>query len=98
MLWAKIANAQSFSNSIQNSPAGSVISKIIDAIVVPAVEFIFALTVLIFIWGLFKMIAHGDDPAARSEGQKHILWGVIGMAIMISVYGIIYVITDTVSI
>jgi hypothetical protein len=97
MLLAKIAYAQNFSTGVQNSAAGSIISKIVEVIVDPAVQLLFAVTVLIFIWGLFKMIAHGDDPTARSEGQKHVLWGVIGMAIMVSVYGIIQVISNTVT-
>jgi hypothetical protein len=93
---AKIANAEqgTFSKVISASP---VIPKIIDAIVTPLVTFLFFLTMLIFVWGIFGLIAHGDDPAARKQGQMHILWGVIGMFIMVAAYGIIRVIASTVN-
>ena len=72
-----------------------VLGNVINIIVVPAIELIFILATLIFIWGVFGLISKGDDPTARKDGQNHILWGVVGMFIMISAYGIIKVIANT---
>lgn len=69
-----------------------------DAIVIPLIAFLFFLTMLIFVWGIFGLIAHGDDSTARQDGQRHILWGVIGMFIMIAAYGIVRVIGNTVGV
>lgn len=77
------------------NPAATIISKIMNAIVLPVVEGFFIFTVLIFIWGVFGLMKSGDDPDKRKEGQKHILYGVIGIFIMISAYGIIQVIANT---
>ncbi|MEK9200994.1 MAG: hypothetical protein AAB909_03410 [Patescibacteria group bacterium] len=85
----------SFSKFSQNPAVSSVVGKILDVIVIPLVQGLFVLTFLIFVWGLFNMITKGGDPTARTEGQKHILWGVVGMAIMVSVYGIIRLIGYT---
>lgn len=99
-LEAKIAYAQTFSNFASQSPAtASIVTKIINVIIVPLIEGLFVLAGLIFIWGIFKkFIAHADDSTAREEGGNHILWGVIGMAIMISAYGIIRLIGNTVGV
>ena len=72
-----------------NNAISSIIPGIVDNIVLPLVELLFALTMLIFIWGLIGLFRSGDDPKVREAGQQHILWGVIGIAIMVSVYGII---------
>lgn len=72
-----------------NNVISSVVPGIVDNIVLPLVKLLFALTVLIFIWGLIGFFKGTEDPEARKTGQQHILWGVVGIAIMISVYGII---------
>ena len=81
----KVVKAASSADAVVNS----IVPKIVDNIVLPAVELISALAVLLFIWGLFGFFRNGEDVEARKNGQRHILWGVIGLAIMVSVYGII---------
>lgn len=92
-----------FLPSIVNAATGNVddtvntiVSKITAHIVIPAVQFVFALAVVLFIWGLMGFFMGGDDSTKRQEGQRHILWGTIGMAIMVSVYGIIRFVASTV--
>ncbi len=97
-LIANIAYAQTFSKVSANPVVGPLITKIVNVIVVPLVGLLFVFTVLVFIWGLFGLISKGDDPGARKEGQQHILWGVIGMFIMVGVYGIIRLISNTVGV
>lgn len=80
----KVASASDTDNVIS-----SIIPRIVDSIVIPLVQFLFALTVLIFVWGLIGFFKGSDDAKAREIGQQHILWGVVGIAIMVSVYGII---------
>ena len=95
---AKIASAQTFSKVAANPAVSSILSKIINAIVVPLIEGLFVFTFLIFVWGIFGLITHGEDTTARAEGQKHMLWGIVGMFIMISAYGIIRLIGNTVGV
>lgn len=73
-----------------------IINKINENIVNPVLYLFFAIALLVFIWGAFTYIAHADDPAKRSEGGKGMLYGIIGMFIMFSVFGIINLIGETV--
>ena len=73
----------------------AVLNGIMTYIVVPILEGFFVFTFLIFVWGVVQMIIHADDPDGRKTGQNHVLWGVIGMTIMISAYGIIRLIAAT---
>ena len=72
------------------------INKINENVVNPILTLFFAIALLVFIWGAFTYIAHADDSTKRSEGGKGMLYGIIGMFIMFSVFGIINLITATV--
>ena len=72
-----------------------IVSKIVANIVMPLITFIFALAVLLFIWGIIGFFLSGDE-AKRKQGQDHILWGTIGIAIMVSVFGIVRLVANTV--
>ena len=75
-----------------------VINPIIDNIVSPLLMLAFAVTIIVFIWGIAEMLMHGDDAGARETGRNHMLAGVIGLVIMTSAWGIIYFISDTIAI
>ncbi len=78
--------------SILANPA---VVKLFTVVVDPVVRFIFAAAIFYFIWGVFKYIRNADDPTERASGGKHILYGTIGIFIMISVWGIIQVLRTT---
>lgn len=61
----------------------------------PFIVLLFTVALLVFFWGLFKFIGSMDSPEEREKGRKNILYGLLGMLIMISVYGIIYIILNT---
>ena len=75
---------------------GSAIDPIITNILLPLVQLAFAVAVIVFAYGLFQMVFHGDDPDVRKRGRLTILGGVIGLAIMSSAWGIIYWVSNTV--
>lgn len=91
VLSTKIANAAS-----ADAVVNTIVPKIVDNIVLPIVELLFALATLYFVYGLFVYFINSTDPAKRTEGQQHILYGVIGIAIMVSVYGIIRFVASSV--
>ena len=73
-----------------------IINKIEDNVVNPILLLLFAVALLVFIWGAFTYIVHADDSTKRSEGGKGMIYGVIGMFIMFSVFVIINLIAATV--
>lgn len=74
----------------------TVVPKIVDNIVMPLVMFVFALAIVYFVWGVASFMINSNDPEKRAQGQKHILWATIGLAIMVSVFGIIRFVANTV--
>lgn len=95
---APTAFAQVFSKAAKNPAVNSIVTGIMRAIVIPIVEGFFVFTFLVFLWGVFGLIRGGGDATARKEGQNHMLWGIVGMAIMVSAYGLIRLIGSTVGV
>ena len=73
----------------------SLLRKIVDNIVNPIIYLVVALAVVYFLWGVFNFIKNADNADKRSEGYQHMIWGVIGVFIMISARGIIFLILKT---
>lgn len=53
------------------------------------IPFIIALTILIFLWGVFKFVVSGGDGEARKEAQGYMIWGIVALFVMVSVWGLV---------
>jgi hypothetical protein len=63
------------------------VSAFINGTLIPLV---FAIALLMFIWGIFKFfILGGADDDSREEGKKLMLWAIVGFVVMVSVFGIV---------
>lgn len=65
---------------------------IIGAAIVPL---IFTLAFLYFLWGMVMFIKGADDVKKREESKKFIYWGIIGLTVMVAVWGIVQIVTST---
>lgn len=75
---------------------GDAINPIITHIVNPIIMLMFAVATLVFVYGVLQMVFKGTDPEIRETGRNSILYGVVGMFIMLSAWGIVYLIANTV--
>jgi hypothetical protein len=71
------------------------IHKVNSVIINPLIRFSFLVALVVFLWGVFGYVKNGDSEEARSTGRRHMLWGVFGMFIMISVFAIMALILNT---
>ncbi len=63
------------------------VSSFINGTLIPLV---FALALLVFIYGMFKyFILGGGDEGSRDEGKQLMLWAVIGFVMMVSIFGVV---------
>ena len=75
--------------------ASTLVGKLVAYIVNPAILIIFAAGFFMFVWGLVQFLWKLDEGADNTKGKQHMIWGIVGMLIMVSVYGIITLIKDT---
>jgi len=60
------------------------------------IPFIFALAVIMFIWGVIKFfIINADEEAKREQGKQFMIWGIIALAVMVCVWGLVGILSNT---
>ena len=74
---------------------GNLMTRIVDIIINPALLVLMALAFLLFVYGLVEFLFKLSEGGDNKEGKQHMIWGIVGMLIMISVYGIIGLIDNT---
>lgn len=62
----------------------------------PIILGLFALAMLYFLFGVYVYVAGAENDQARITGQKHMIWGILGLVIMMSVYAIMTLICNSV--
>jgi hypothetical protein len=63
--------------------------KIFLDIINPLLVIIVALSLLVFFKGLVGFIAKSGDAKSHEDGKSLMIWGLIGLFVMISVWGIL---------
>ena len=59
------------------------------------VPILIGLAVIAFLWGVLLFVFRAGDPDARKTGQSFMLWAVIGIVVMVSVWGLVYFVQAT---
>jgi hypothetical protein len=71
------------------------IMKVQQYLLVPIERVVFAAGMFLFVYGLVEFLWNIDEGSAQQEGKQHMLWGIVGVFIMVSVVGIIGIIENT---
>jgi len=73
----------------------TLVSVLISCFFTPIVYLIVSLSVLLFVFGVFKFIrSEGED---RTRGKEFMLWGIIGLFVMVSIWGLVAILQNTFS-
>ncbi len=75
--------------------AQGLVSSIENVILFPFIALITAFAILMFLWGAFQYVYSASNGHTREEGSRHMLYGVIGLVIMLSAYAILKIVTAT---
>lgn len=67
---------------------GDVICIFIDLAEI-AIPIVAGIALLVFFWGLAQVIFKADDEDARIKGRQVMIWGIIALFVMVSVWGIV---------
>lgn len=75
--------------------ASDIMSRFVTYIINPAILIVFALGFLLFVYGLVEFLWNLNQGGENEEGKMHMLWGIVGMLIMVSVFGILELLDNT---
>ena len=77
------------------SDAGSFIINTINNILVPV---LFAVAFIVFLWGAFDTFTLGaNSEDTKERGKNLMLWGLIGFVVMVSIWGLVNILTGSIS-
>ena len=67
------------------------VGKVVDLIINPFIVLLFTAALFLFFLGMVQFILGASDETKRHMGKRHMVWGVIGLFIMVGVFGIMAV-------
>lgn len=74
---------------------GELLKKIQTGILNPFIAFLFVLATAVFLWGVIQyVIGSQGDQKKLDQGKQVMVWGIIGMFIMASAWGIVKLLCD----
>ncbi len=85
-LWIPLAHADA---------ASQFLGKVNRHIINPIILVLFALAFVQFARGMLRFFQAQEKGSELKEAKNHMLWGIVGMAIMVSVFGIMRLLTGT---
>ena len=70
--------------------------NLIRSLINSAVPPLIAIAVFLFMFGLLRYVTAGDDEQKVKQGRSFIIYGIIGIFIMLSVWGLVNVLLNSV--
>ena len=64
-------------------------------LVYSVIPFLFSLAVVAFIWGIIQYFLNPDNEEKRKKGKSYMIWGLIALFVMVSVWGLVGVLSKT---
>ncbi|KND52088.1 MAG: hypothetical protein AB198_00740 [Parcubacteria bacterium C7867-003] len=61
----------------------------------PVAAVLFGLAIVYFFWGVAKYVLNASDAKAREEGRGIMVWGIVAIAVMASIYGLVNLLSST---
>ena len=84
-----------FSAKVAYADFDTFLANVNAEIIQPLIGLLFALAVVYFLFGVFKFMNNQASGEEKTSGKSHMLWGIIGITIMMSVWGILNLVIDT---
>ncbi len=71
--------------------------NVANVILNPLIFLMFAIAFLYFVWGAIRFLSSDADDKGnnRKESRDSMVWGILGMVIMFSVYGLVNFVLNT---
>ena len=84
-----------FFTNVAYASVDSFVANLNRLIINPLIILLFALALAYFLWGMFEFLSNQENEEKKTAGKKHMIWGIVGITIMMGVWFIMYLILDT---
>ena len=59
-----------------------ILNTITTQLIAPVKSLLWILATLVFLYGVIEFIAGASSEDARTKGKKHMIWGIVGLVII----------------
>jgi hypothetical protein len=59
------------------------------------IPLLFILAVASFVWGVVQYVINSDEEAKKAKGRSFMIWGIIALAVMVSIWGLVGILRNT---
>lgn len=84
-----------FCKNISFDKIGNIFNWASCTIISTVIPLLFTLATAGFIWGIIKYFLNPNSEEERKKGKSYMLWGLIALFVMISVWGLVNVFSET---
>ena len=84
-----------FSTKVAYADFNSFLTNVDNMIINPLILLLFALALVYFLYGMFEFLSNQENEEKKTTGKSHMLWGIIGITIMMGVWFFLNVIIST---
>lgn len=81
--------------SADTSTLKGIIDSFAEIIGQSLVTLLFGMALAAFIWGVIRMVIAAGDQNKREEGKKWLVWGILGMFVIVGLWGIVGFLSST---
>ena len=74
---------------------GELINYVTCLINKSVIPLIVALAVAMFMWGVVQYVINSDEEAKKEKGKQFMIWGIIGLVVMVAVWGLVKIVGST---
>lgn len=66
-----------------------ILENVVTEVLSPLYQVVVGVAFLYFLYGIVMFIINMNDPDKKNTGKQHLLWGTVGLFIILSVGGIL---------
>jgi len=81
--------------STAKATAQGFVDNINEFILFPIIALLMAIAFIVFLYGAFNFVKNANNEAARETGRNSLIYGVIGMLVMLSAFSILSIAANT---
>lgn len=59
------------------------------------IPLLFAVALIAFLYGVIRYFMNANDSTKRAEGSQFMIWGIVALFVMLSVWGLVGILSNT---
>jgi hypothetical protein len=87
--------ASCFTTFQQGGKLGDLFNYATCIISTSVIPLLFVLAVASFIWGVVQYVINTEEEGKRAKGRDFMIWGIIALSVMVSIWGIVSIFRNT---